>query len=146
MIPRGAWPPANHSARIASAGRRDKDRRVVHLHRPRRGGEVGRERLVVGERAVAPNDVLGRLARKVGLRIGRGDEGRVWRGGRERVLGNALFGAAEEGAQDRDEELAAFLREDVAKGGVRDVGRDGLTVGPPRFFFLSSARQRGGKY
>ena len=89
---------------------------------------------MVRERAVPPHDVLRRLPRKVGLRVGWRDEGRVRRAGRERVLGRASFGGAEEGAQDGDEEVAAFLREDVPERGVRDVGRDGLcTVVRPWF-------------
>jgi hypothetical protein len=74
--------------------------------------------------------------RKVGLQIGRSDEGNMWHDRRERVLGHALFGGAEEGAQDGDKELTAFLGEDVAKGGIHDDGRDGLMVGPPLFPFF----------
>jgi hypothetical protein len=42
---------------------------------------------------------------------------------RERVLGHALFGGAEEGVQDGDEELTALLCEDIAKGGIDCAAR-----------------------
>jgi hypothetical protein len=60
---------------------------------------------------------------KVRLRIGRSDEGKVWHDRRERVLVRALFCGAEEGVQDGDEELTAFLREDAAKGGIDSTTR-----------------------
>ena len=143
MIPCGARLPAHQRAHIPNGGRQNG--RVVQLHRPRRGGQKSRQRLVVRERAMAPHDVLRRLPRKVGLRIGWGDEGRVWRAGRERVLGHAGFGAAKEGAEDGDEEVAAFLREDVSKRGVPDVGRDRLQCGAQRHK-SESGREGGGKY
>ena len=140
MIPRGARPlPAHQSARVSDAGRQNG--RVVQLHRPRRGGQASRERLVMRERAMAPHDLLRRLPRKVGLRIGWGDEGRVGRVGRERALGHAVFGAAEDGTEDGEEEVAAFLREDVPEGGVLDSGRDGLQCA---CFFPENQKSEGG--
>ena len=90
-----------------------------------------------------PHDVLRRLPRKVGLRVDWRDEGRVRRDGRERVLGRASFGAAEEGAEDGDEEVAAFLREDVPERGVCDVGRDGLCTVCVRVFTGQNQSLRG---
>jgi hypothetical protein len=99
VIPRGAWPIVN-DPNAGSAGGKDEDGRVVHLHRSGRGGHVGRQWLVMRERAMASYDVVGCLAREIGLRVGGGDEGRVGRGGRERVLGHARFGVGEDGAED----------------------------------------------
>ena len=74
-----------------SGGQNGKNGRVVQLHRPRRGGQVRRQRLVVRERAVPPHDVRRRLAGKVGLRVGGRDEGCVGRVERERVLRHAWW-------------------------------------------------------
>lgn len=105
MIPRGARPVTHHGARL---GR--ENGRAVQLHRSRRGGQERRQRLVVRERAMASDDVLRRFARKVGLRVGCGDERRVWGVGRERGLGDAPVGVGLHGAEDGDEEVSAFLR------------------------------------
>jgi hypothetical protein len=73
---------------------------------------------------MTPDYVLRRFPRKVGLRIGRGDERRVRRCGREGALGDAAFGAAQEGAKNRNEEVAAFLGEGIAEGAEGDAGWD----------------------
>ena len=127
----------HQSARISDAAGRQNGR-VVQLHRPRRGGQESRERFVMRERAMASHDVLRRLERKVGLRIGRCDEGRMWRVGRERVLAHACFGAVKDGTEDGDEEVTAFLCEDVPERGVPDVGRDGLQCACFFVFFFQS--------
>jgi hypothetical protein len=80
----------------------------------------------MGEREMTPDHVLCGFLAKVGLRIGWGDEGRVWGRGREGALRDTLFGAAEDGAEDGDEEVPAFLGEGIAKGAVCDAGWDGL--------------------
>ena len=66
----------------------------MQLHHARRSRHVCRQRLVACERAMAPDNVIRRLPRKVGLRIGRGDERRVYGVGCERGLVHAPFGAA----------------------------------------------------
>jgi hypothetical protein len=73
---------------------------------------------------MTPDYVLRRFPRKVGLRIGRGDERRVRRCGREGALGDAAFGAPQEGAKNRNEEVTAFPGEGIAEGGEGDAGWD----------------------
>jgi len=58
---------------------------------------------------VAPNDILGCLACKLGLQIGWRDEGCVWHSRHEQALGHVLFSATKEGAQDGNKELSTFL-------------------------------------
>jgi hypothetical protein len=75
---------------------------------------------------MAPDYVLGGFQRKVGLRIGRGDEGRVWSRGRQGTLRDALFGAAKDGAENGNEELTTLVGEGIAKWAVCNVGWDRL--------------------
>jgi hypothetical protein len=72
------------------------------------------------------NYILGCFLRKVGLRIGWSDEGRVGHRGREGALRDALFDAMKHRAENGNEELPAFLSEGIAKRAVCCVGRDGL--------------------
>jgi hypothetical protein len=60
------------------------------------------------------DDVLCGFASKIGLRIGWGDERGVWGRGRERALWEARFGAGQDGAENGNEEISAFLGESVA--------------------------------
>lgn len=146
MIPCGTWQAAHQSLRGVR-----KNGRVVNLYCPRAGGEVGRQRFVVGKSEVTSDYVLGRLLRKVGLRIGWGDEGRVGRRGRERALGDAFFGAQKHRAENGNEELAAFLSEGIAKRAVCGVGRDGLHRGDRQtghvwsIWFRSDDKRKGWK-
>ena len=75
---------------------------------------------------MAPDYVLSGFLRKVGLRIGWGDEGRVWRRGCQGVLGDARFGAAKDGAENGNEELTALMGEGITKRAVCNAGWDGL--------------------
>jgi hypothetical protein len=79
----------------------------------------------MGKREVTPDYVLSGFPGKIGLRIGRDDEGCVWRRGRERVLRDALIGAAKDGAEDGNEELPALLSEGITKRAVCSARRDG---------------------
>lgn len=72
------------------------------------------------------NYVLSRFLRKVGLRIGRGDEGRVGCYEPDGPLRDTFFGALKHKAENGNEELSAFLSEGIAKRAVRSVWRDGL--------------------
>ena len=85
----------------------------------------------MGEGEMAPDYALGGFLRKVGLRIGWGDEGRVWRRGRQGTLGDVLFGAAKDGAENEDEELTALVGEGIAKVAVCSTGWDGLQADSP---------------
>jgi hypothetical protein len=111
MIPRGTWLAADRSLpAIPGVSVRGRENVwVVNLYRPRGGGEVGRQRFVMGKCEMTPDYVLGGFTRKVGLRIGWGDEGCVWRRGREGVLRDTLFGAAKDGAENGNEELPALV-------------------------------------
>jgi len=80
----------------------------------------------MGKCEVTPDDVLGGFPREVGLRIGWGDEGGVWRRGREGGLGDTPFGAAKDGAENGNEELPALVGEGIAKRAVCNAGWDGL--------------------
>ena len=73
-----------------------------------------------------PDYVFGGFELKVGLRIGWGDEGRVWRHGRQGVLRDALFGAAKDGAENGNEELTTLAGEGIAKWAVCTIGWDRL--------------------
>jgi hypothetical protein len=75
---------------------------------------------------MTPDYVFGGFPRKVGSRIGWGDEGCVWRRGREGVLRDTRFGGAKDGAEDRNEKFPAFLSEGITKRTVCTAGRDGL--------------------
>ena len=80
----------------------------------------------MGKGVMPPDYVFGGFELKVGLRIGWGDEGRVWRHGRQGVLRDALFGAAKDGAENGNEELTALVGEGITKGAVCNVGWDRL--------------------
>lgn len=80
----------------------------------------------MGKGEMASNYVLGCFLRKVGLRIGWGNEGRVGRRGRERALRDTFFGAMKHRAENGNEELSALLSEGIAKRAVCSAGRDGL--------------------
>jgi hypothetical protein len=76
----------------------------------------------MGKGVMAPDYVLGGFEIKVGLRISRGNEGRVWRHGRQGGLRDALFGAAKDGAENGNEELTTLVGEGIAKWAVCTVG------------------------
>jgi hypothetical protein len=76
----------------------------------------------MGEGEMAPDYALGSFLRKVGLRIGWGDEGRVWRRGRQGTLGDTVFGAAKDGTENGNEELTALVGECIAKVAVCSAG------------------------
>jgi hypothetical protein len=80
----------------------------------------------MGECEMTPDYVLGSFLRKVGLRIGWGDEGGVWHRGREGALRDTLFSAAKDGAEDGNEELPALVGEGIAKRAICNAGWDGL--------------------
>jgi len=124
MIACGTWLATNSSPH--AGGARWEHGRVVYLHRPRRGGQISRQWLVMGKREVAPNYVLRGFPRKIGLRIGWGDEWRVGCGGRERALGYARFCAAQDRAENRNEEIAALLSEDISERAIGDARWDRL--------------------
>jgi hypothetical protein len=80
----------------------------------------------MGKGVMAPDYVLGGFEIKVGLRISWGNEGRVWRHGRQGGLWDALFGAAKDGAENGNEELTTLVGEGIAKWAVFTVGWDRL--------------------
>jgi hypothetical protein len=80
----------------------------------------------MGKSEMTSDYVLGCFLRKVGLRIGWGDEGRVGRRGREGALRDTFFGALKHRAENGNEKLSAFLSEGIAKRAICSVGRDGL--------------------
>ena len=80
----------------------------------------------MGKRKVTPDYVFGGFPRKVGSRIIWGDEGCVWRRGREGALRDTLFGGAKDGAEDGNEEFPAFSSEGITKRAVCTAGWDGL--------------------
>lgn len=131
MIPRRTWQAAHHGLPViipSDGVRWGKNKQVVNLYCPCGGREVGRQRFVMAKSKVTSDYVLGCFLRKVGLRIGWGDKGRVGRRGRERALGDTFFGTMKHRAENGNEELATFLSEGIAKRAVCNVGWDGLQI------------------
>jgi len=82
----------------------------------------------MGKSEMTSNYVLGCFLRKVGLQMGRGDEGGGGHRGGEGALRDTLFDAMKYRAENGNEELPACLSEGIAERAVCSVGRDGLRM------------------